>query len=141
VFSLYFWEIGTYTPSDAIIILTNRGGSDRMNIKGMDITKNLRLIESLKADLLLAISQLYSEMSDEKCDDLRGVTLDTLSDSIIICYLLARRMGIDYSLIDRQISTKIRLGLLQEHDAEKYFGDLSALYRTRNNPCTSDMKN
>ncbi len=112
-----------------------------MNIKGMDITKNLRLIESLKADLLLAISQLYSEMSDEKCDDLRGVTLDTLSYSKIICFLVARRMGIDYSLSDRQFSTKIRLGLLQEHDAEKYFGDLSALYRTRNNPCTSDMKN
>lgn len=104
-----------------------------MNIKGIDITKNIRLIESLKSDLLLAVSQLYSTMTDEKCDDIRGVTLDTLSDSIIICYLLARRMGLDYSTVDRQISAKIRLGILQEHDTEKFFGDLSELSRTKNN--------
>lgn len=107
----------------------------------MDITKNLRLIESLKSDLLLAISQLYSAMSDEHCDDLRQVALDTLSDSIIICYLLAKRIGIDFSIIERQVLAKIRLGLLQEHDAEKYFGDLSALYRTRNNSHSSDINN
>mgnify|MGYP000947003088 CR=1 FL=1 len=39
-----------------------------MNFKGMDITKNMRLIESLKSDLLLAVSQLYTEMADEKGD-------------------------------------------------------------------------
>lgn len=104
-----------------------------MNIKGMDITKNIRLIESLKSDLLLAVSQLYNEMASESCDNLRDVALDTLSDTIIISYLLARRLGLDYSSIERQISAKIRLGLLQEHETEKYFGDLSALSRIRNN--------
>ena len=103
-----------------------------MNIKGMDITKNLRLIESLKGDLLLAVSQLYNEMASESCDNLRDVALDTLSDTIIISYLLARRLGLDYTTVERQISAKIRLGLLQEHETEKYFGDLSALSRMRN---------
>jgi hypothetical protein len=102
-----------------------------MNLKGMDITKNMRLIESLKSDLLLAVSHLYAEMASETCEDIRDVALDTLSDAIIISYLLSRRLGLDYPAIEKQITSKIRLGLLQEHETEKYFGDLSALSRTR----------
>ena len=102
-----------------------------MNFKGMDITKNMRLIESLKSDLLLAVSQLYTEMADENCEDIRDVALDTLSDVIIISYLLSRRLGLDYPAVEKQIVSKIRLGILQEHETEKYFGDLSALSRIR----------
>ena len=101
--------------------------------KGIDITKNLRLIESLKSELLLSVSQLYNEMASETGENIREVALDTLSDTIIISYLLSRRLGIDYPTMERQISSKIRLGLLQEHETEKYFGDLSALSRIRNN--------
>lgn len=111
-----------------------------MNIKGMDITKNIRIVERLKSDLLRAVSQLYGAMTDEACEDLRGIALDTLSDSIIVCYLLGRRLGLDYSTIDRQVSTKIRLGLIQGHDSEKFFGDLSALSRVRNNTYKTDIK-
>lgn len=102
-----------------------------MSLKGMDITKNLRLIESLKSDLLLAVSHLFVEMSSDTCEDVRDVALDTLSDAIIASYLLSRRLGVDYSAMEKQISNKIRLGLVQEHDTEKYFGDLSALSRIR----------
>ena len=103
-----------------------------MNTRGMDITKNIRIIESLKSDLLLSVSHLYNEMASETCENIRDVALDTLSDAIIISYLLSRRLGIDYPVLERQISAKIRLGLLQEHETEKYFGDLSALSRLRN---------
>ena len=102
-----------------------------MNNKGIDITKNIRLIEILKSDLLLSVSQLYNEMASETGENIREVALDTLSDTIIISYLLSRRLGIDYPTMERQISSKIRLGLLQEHETEKYFGDLSALSRIR----------
>lgn len=103
-----------------------------MGFKGMDIAKNLRLIESLKSDLLLAVSSLYNEMASENCEDIRDVALDTLSDTIIVSYLLSRRLGLDYPAIEKHISSKIRLGILQEHETEKYFGDLSALSRNRN---------
>ncbi len=105
----------------------------------MDITRNMRLIESLKSDLLLAVSHLYSEMSSETCEDIRDVALDTLSDVIIASYLLSRRLGVDYATLEKQIASKIRLGLLQEHETEKYFGDLSALSKIRNqNPQTGN---
>lgn len=104
-----------------------------MSFKGMDITKNMRLIESLKSDLLLAVSNLYTEMSSENCEDIGDVALDTLSDAIIISYLLSRRLGIEYPAMEKLITSKIRLGLLQEHETERYFGDLSALSRIRSN--------
>lgn len=102
-----------------------------MSFKGMDIAKNIKLIESLKSDLLLAVSHLYAEMTSETCEDIRDVALDNLSDVIIISYLLSRRLGLDYPALEKQIASKIRLGLLQEHETEKYFGDLSALSRIR----------
>ena len=102
-----------------------------MNFRGMDITRNMRMIEGLKGQLLLSISTLYSEMASETCEDIKPVALDTLSDTIIISYLLSRRLGLDYQALEKQISAKIRLGLLQEHETEKYFGDLSALSRLR----------
>ncbi|MCX7774213.1 MAG: MazG-like family protein [Clostridia bacterium] len=102
-----------------------------MSYKGMDVTKNMRLVERLKSDMLLAVSHLFAEMASDTCEDIRDVALDTLSDTIIISYLLARRLGLEYPAIERQISSKIRLGLLEEHETEKYFGDLSALARTR----------
>jgi hypothetical protein len=104
-----------------------------MSYRGLDITKNMRLIESLKSELLLAISHLYSEMASDTCENIKEVALDTLSDAIIICYLLSRRLGFDYPILEKRISSKIRLGLLQEHETEKYFGDLSALSRMRSN--------
>lgn len=103
-----------------------------MNNRGIDITRNIRIIECLKSDLLLSVSQLYNEMASETGENIREVALDTLSDTIIISYLLSRRLGIDYPTLERQISAKIRLGLLQEHETEKYFSDLSALSRIRN---------
>lgn len=102
-----------------------------MNFKGFDVTKNMRLVEHLKSDLLLAVSHLFSEMSSDTCEDIREVALDTLSDTIIISYLLARRLGLEYPAVEKQISSKIRLGLIEEHETEKYFGDLSALSKIR----------
>jgi hypothetical protein len=45
-------------------------------------------------------------------------------------------VGVDYSTMDRHISKKIRLGLINENEIEKYFGDLSELARMR----SGDMK-
>lgn len=102
-----------------------------MSIKGLDITKNIRLIENLKSELLGCIAHLYSQMASDRCEDIREVALDTLTDVIIISYLLSRRMGLDYAVLEREIASKIRLGLVEGHDTEKYFGDLSALSRLK----------
>lgn len=98
---------------------------------GLDVTRNLRIIENLKSELLEGIAALYRHLADPVLEDTRDVAADTLSEMIVISYLLGKRLGVDYSTMDRHISKKIRLGLINENEIEKYFGDLSELARMR----------
>lgn len=98
---------------------------------GLDISRNLRIIENLKSELLEDIAALYRHLADPVQEDTRDVAADNLSDMIVIGYLLGKRLGVDYSTMDRYISKKIRLGLINENEIEKYFGDLSELARMR----------
>lgn len=97
----------------------------------LDVTRNLRIIENLKSELLEGIAALYRHLADPVLEDTRDVAADTLSEMIVISYLLGKRLGVDYSTMDRHISKKIRLGLINENEIEKYFGDLSELARVR----------
>ena len=98
---------------------------------GLDVSRSLRIVETLKSELLEGIATLYRHLADPVLEDTRDVAADTLSEMIVIGYLLGKRLGVDYSRMDRHISKKIRLGLINENEIEKYFGDLSELARAR----------
>jgi len=98
---------------------------------GLDVTRSLRIIENLKSELLEGIATLYRHLADPVMEDTRDIAADTLSEMIVVCYLLGKRLGVDYSTMDRHISKKIRLGLINENEIEKYFVDLSELARVR----------
>lgn len=91
-----------------------------------DITKNIRVIEFLKSELLTTVASLYQNL-------LKGtkvgqdVIQDILANLVLVTYLLGKRLGISYSLIDSRILEKIRIGMLEEHETEKWYGDLSDL--------------
>ena len=85
------------------------------------------------SELLNSVA-ISSRLADDYCDNIKETALDTLSNVIIISYLLSRRLGLDYPMLEKEISSKIRLGLIQEHETEKYFGDLSALSHVLNRP-------
>ncbi|NLM10588.1 MAG: hypothetical protein GX213_07410 [Clostridiaceae bacterium] len=97
----------------------------------LDVTRNIRVIENLKSELLEGIAILYRHLADPVLEDTRDIAADTLSEMIVISYLLGKRLGVDYPTMDRHISKKIRLGLINENEIEKYFGDLSELARMR----------
>lgn len=96
------------------------------NEKELDITKNLKVIEWLKSEILLSVAELFRMLA-------RGarVSSDSLADClasmIIASYLLGKRLGIHFSVIEQKIANKIRLGILEEHEIEKDYGDLSEL--------------
>lgn len=98
---------------------------------GLDITRSLRIIETLKSELLEDIAVLYRHLADPALEDTREIAAENLSDMIVIAYLLGKRLGVDYVTMDRHIEKKIRLGLINENEIEKYFGDLSELARMR----------
>jgi hypothetical protein len=103
----------------------------------IDITRNIKMIEWLKSELLTDIAALFKELVNGVKDDAQDILADTLSNLIVICYLLAKRLGISYNTVDLKMENKLKLGILENHELEKWYGDLSELskhlYSTRNN--------
>jgi hypothetical protein len=91
-----------------------------------NITGSIKVIEWLKAELLGAVAALYrvllkgSRVSQE-------VISDSIAGIIILSYLLAKRLGIDFSSVDQKIQGKLKVGIIEEDEIEKAHGDLSML--------------
>ena len=85
--------------------------------------KNIRLVEWLKADLLTSVSNLYKAMLRGSEDKL----LDALSGIIITCYVLGRRLGLSFSRLEMRVEAKLRQGIDEDHEVEKWYKDLSLL--------------
>lgn len=88
-----------------------------------DIAKNIKIVEWLKADLITSLSALYKGMirgSEERL-------LEALSGIIVTCYVLGRRLGFSFSRIDVAVEAKLRQGVEESHEVEKWYGDLSML--------------
>lgn len=100
---------------------------------GMDITRNIRLIEWLKSELLSGVATLYQLLFKGSKNGHEAIT-DAVANIILVCYLLARRLGITFAAVDLKVRDKIKLGITDEHEIEKWYGDLSELsaYLNRN---------
>jgi len=55
--------------------------------------------------------------------------LDALAGVIMTTYLLARRLGLSYTRVDLRLVEKLRASLVEGHEVEQWYGDLSALLR------------
>ncbi|PYG89096.1 MazG-like nucleotide pyrophosphohydrolase family protein [Ruminiclostridium sufflavum DSM 19573] len=93
----------------------------------IDITRNIKIIEWLKSELLTDVANLFKGLVNGVHEEVSETLADTLANIILICYLLGKRLGINYRAVEKKIENKIRLGLVENHDVEKYYGDLSEL--------------
>ncbi len=100
--------------------------------KEIDITRNIKLIEWLKSELLTDVANLFRVLVNGVRDEVHDTVSDTISNLILICYLLGKRLGISYNSIEMKVHNKIKLGLVENHEVEKYYGDLSELARHLN---------
>ena len=100
--------------------------------KDIDITRNIRIIEWLKSELLTDMANLFKALVNGVKEEVHDAVSDTLSNIILISYLLGRRLGISYNSIEMKVNNKIKLGLVENHDVEKYYGDLSELSKHLN---------
>jgi LCP family protein required for cell wall assembly len=86
-----------------------------------DIAKNIRLVEWLKCEILSSVAELYRLLASGIKKGSRGsqdAIADCLSSMIVAAYLLGKRLGIPFLVIDNKIESKIRLGMIEEHDVE-----------------------
>lgn len=100
--------------------------------KDIDITRNIRIIEKLKSELLTDIANLFRILVNGVREELHDAISEALSNIILICYLLGKRLGVSYNSIEMKIDSKVRLGLVESDDIEKYYGDLSELAKHLN---------
>jgi len=87
------------------------------------ITKNLRVVEWLKGDLLQSVAALFKAMARGREEAL----IDALAGVVVTAYVLARRLGFTFSRLDAAVESKLRRNIDQDHEVEKWYRDLSAL--------------
>ncbi|MCR4435155.1 MAG: MazG-like family protein [Clostridiales bacterium] len=100
--------------------------------KEIDITRNIRLIEWLKSELLRDVANLFQSLANGMKEEIHDSAADTLANIILISYLIGRRLGLGYTAIEMKIENKVKLGLVENHDVEKHYGDLSELSKHLN---------
>lgn len=94
--------------------------------KGSDITKNVKIIEWIKNEILTSVSNLFNLIFKgvKPIDD--GLQ-NVIANIIMLSYLLGKRLGISFDEIDYKIKEKLKKEIKEEHSIETWFGDLSKL--------------
>lgn len=90
-----------------------------------EILRKMRLIEWLKAELVANVGQLYQAMAKNS----EQAVKDGLANVIISCFILGRRLGINFADLDEAIITRLNQNIKRENDVEKWFGDFSEYQR------------
>lgn len=91
----------------------------------IDITKNIKIIESFKSELLNSVAELFSGMVGGTVSVVERA--EVLSNIMIITYLLGDKLGISYNALDAKALNKIKLGMLQDGFDKDWNGNLSLL--------------
>lgn len=97
-----------------------------MENKDIDIIKNMRTVDWLKAQLLSNVANLYSTLAHGE-ENTRENLEDSISNVILESLLLGKRLGLSYEGINKALKENIKINLIEEHKIEKWYGDLSSL--------------
>ena len=100
--------------------------------KGSDITKNVKIIEWIKNEILMSVSDLFN-LIFKGVKPIDDALQDCIASIIMLSYLLAKRLGISFNDIDYKMKSKIKQGIKEEHSIETWFGDLSDLEKHMDN--------
>lgn len=93
--------------------------------QGVDIARNIRVIEWLKTELIGTVAALFKGMvksSDEAIED-------ALASMVVTVYVLARRLGVSFAQLDVRIESKVKNAIRDKHEVEDWYGDLTALLK------------
>ncbi|SHK52116.1 MazG-like family protein [Tepidibacter formicigenes] len=94
--------------------------------RGLEVTRNIKIIEWLKTEMLNSIAALYDLML-KGASSTDEIIQDVLANIIMSTYLLGRRLGLNFSDIDKKMKEKIITAINEEHKVEKWYKDLTKL--------------
>jgi len=92
--------------------------------QAINVASNAKIIEVLKAEFIgEAADVMRAAISPNGREDL----IDTLSGTVLLAYILARRCGITFEELEKDILEKVETGIRDEHTLESNYKDLSLL--------------
>ena len=91
----------------------------------IDVATNLKIVEWLKAELVDTVGVLLKSLLKAGND----ATVDALATLIIIAYILGRRVGISFQIIEMRVKHKLNSSINEAHDIEQWYGDLTYLQK------------
>ena len=93
------------------------------NNPDINIIKNVRTIEWIKAEIVSGIGALFKAMVKNNAE----MILDSLAALIMGCYFLGKRLSIPFYKLDAKIAERLESSQLQEHEIEEWYGDVTNL--------------
>lgn len=93
------------------------------NNPDINIVKNVRTIEWIKAEMVSGIGALFKAMVKNN----EEMILDSLAALVMGCYFLGKRLGIPFYKLDAKIAERLESSQLQEHEIEEWYGDVTNL--------------
>ncbi|WP_242848920.1 MazG-like family protein [Syntrophomonas palmitatica] len=94
-----------------------------MKNRELDIAKNLKMIDWLKAELIDAVAELFKSLLKSGSE----AVSDALATIIILAYLLGQRVGLSFSSIDQRIRSKLHISLEDSLGGDEWQENLSEL--------------
>lgn len=95
------------------------------NDREVDVAKKAKVIDWLKTEMTDQIAHLFRGLWEGKQEKIT----DSLASLVVSCYVLGRRLGLSYRELDEKIAEKVKSHANDEHQLEKWYGDMSALDR------------
>ncbi|MHB9093517.1 MAG: MazG-like family protein [Eubacteriales bacterium] len=93
--------------------------------QGIDIARNIRVIEWLKSELVGTVAALFKAMLKNSEESIE----DALASIIVTVYVIARRLGVGFAQLDVRVESKIRNAIKEKHEVEDWYGDLTSFLR------------
>lgn len=107
-------------------IYTGENRGDLRMKKELNVMENIKLIESLKVQLLCIVARFFSLLT-KGTNVAQESIIDCISGAIIILYVLAEKLGFSFSEVDKTMKEKINIGIKSEDQIEKEGKSLSHL--------------
>lgn len=89
----------------------------------LDIARNIEALDSLKVDLASFQAELYQALLKGGSDEF----LRASSRIIITCFLLTKRLGLNFGHLEKEVYNNTELLLAENNLVEKWYADISAL--------------
>ena len=93
----------------------------------MDISTNIKAIDTIKSEILSEVAALYRALADyDEIGEYENVS-NSISTIIAMDYILARRLGLTFKGIDSNIRELLTIAEENGHELETAFSDMSEL--------------